>query len=254
MKTTHPYKVTPSLLLAVPLVCWPILLAESPDAANSTDAEASTAGAPLVSSAGAELNWLRIHTNNNVILAIYQPQIEKWEGEDLESRSAAAITPAGATASTYGVFWLHARADVDKTAGIVTLNDIQVTRATFPTEREKEAEYLALIRSHVPTVVQNMALDHLEASYAISPPHYHLGEVFVNVSGEPSKERIENAIRKQAAKLGADAAVIVYDRTHLFPVVYVDWWGATVSHDRQRDIVAVAIHYKDEQPVGSVPK
>ena len=85
-------------------------------------------------------------------------------------------------------------------------------------------------------------------------PHYHLGEVFVNVSGEPSKERIENAIRKQAAKLGADAAVIVYDRTHLFPVVYVDWWGATVSHDRQRDIVAVAIHYKDEQPGGSVPK
>ena len=87
-----------------------------------------------------------------------------------------------------------------------------------------------------------------------APPHYHLGEIFVNVSGEPSKERIENALRKQAAKLGADAAVIVYDRTHLFPVVYVDWWGATVSHDRQRDIVAVAIRYKNEQTGGPLSR
>lgn len=81
-------------------------------------------------------------------------------------------------------------------------------------------------------------------------PHYHLGEIFVNVSGEPSKERIENALRNQAAKLGADAAFIVYDRTHLFPVVYVDGWGATVSHDRRRDIVAVAIRYKNKQTEG----
>ena len=167
MKTIHRDIMTLSFLLTLALASAPPLLAQSPGSAIRAEAEASTANAPA-SSAGAELNWPRIHTNNSVTIAIYQPQIEKWEGEDLESRSAVAITPAGANAPLYGVFWMRARAEVDKAGGIVTLNDIQVTRAKFPTSPAMEAEYLTLIRSHVPSVVQNMALDHLEASYAIS--------------------------------------------------------------------------------------
>src|SRR5262249_42597932 len=44
-------------------------------------------------------------------------------------------------------------------------------------------------------------------------PHERIGHVFVEPSGGPPVEEIENAIRTEAAKLGADAAVIVFDRT-----------------------------------------
>lgn len=47
-----------------------------------------------VSRVGDELNWPRIYNDNNANIAIYQPEIEKWEGETLETQTAA-ITPAG---------------------------------------------------------------------------------------------------------------------------------------------------------------
>lgn len=63
---------------------------------------------------------------------------------------------------------MKARADIDKAARIVTLNDIDVTKVKFPSAPKLQDEYLALIRKHVPTVSKTVALDHVEASYAIS--------------------------------------------------------------------------------------
>ena len=97
------------------------------------------------------------------------------------------------------------------------------------------------VESYAPTDRQHVQIVSAEPSQ----PHARLGEVFVDITGQPSKEHIENAVRSKAAKLGADAAFIVSDRTHLFPVVYADYWGATVTPERQRDIVAVAIRYKE---------
>jgi hypothetical protein len=122
-----------------------------------------------VTPAGDELTWPREFQDNGTKVDIYQPQIEKWEGTDFETRSAVAVTPpGGSNAPIYGVFWMKARADVDKAARIVTLNDITVTKAKFPSVPQIESQYLALIARHVPTVSKTVALDHVEASYAVS--------------------------------------------------------------------------------------
>src|SRR6266478_4002722 len=117
---------------------------------------------------GAERSWPRQFEDNGIKVSIFQPQIEKWQGTDFETRSAVAVTPAGSNAPIYGVFWMKARADVDKAARIVTLNEIEVTKAKFPSVPELESQYLALIARHVPTVSTAVALDHVEASYAVS--------------------------------------------------------------------------------------
>jgi len=124
--------------------------------------------ARALNAAEQELGWPREFEDNGTKLAIYQPQIEKWDGTDFASRAAVAITTAGATNPVYGVIWIKARADVDKAAGIVTLNDIQITKARFPTASDHEAGYLALIRQQCPAKTRTIALDHLEASFAIS--------------------------------------------------------------------------------------
>jgi len=132
-------------------------------------ASLSLASGQEVTPAGNELTWPREFVDNGTKVDIYQPQIEKWSGTDFETRSAVAITPVGGSnAPVYGVYWMNARAAIDKAARIVTLNDIQVTRAMFPSVPELQSEYLALIRKHVPTVSKTVALDHLEASYAVS--------------------------------------------------------------------------------------
>src|SRR5712691_5183217 len=133
---------------------------------NSTGELTTTAQPP--SATGAELSWPRQFEDNGIKVSIFQPQIEKWEESDFETRSAVAVTPPGSNAPVYGVFWMKARADVDKAARIVTLNDIAVTRANFPSAPNLRSNYVTLIRKHVPLASKTIALDHLEAGYAIS--------------------------------------------------------------------------------------
>jgi hypothetical protein len=77
-------------------------------------------------------------------------------------------------------------------------------------------------------------------------PKERLGEISLTVEGEPKREAIENKLKEGAAKLGADAVFIVYDKVHVYPLVYYDWWwgpmGTTETSDRR--IVGVAIKYK----------
>jgi hypothetical protein len=81
-------------------------------------------------------------------------------------------------------------------------------------------------------------------------PYVRLGEVMLSVGGNPARDKLEDKLKQAAAKLGADAVFVVYDKTHVFPVAYADWWGGpyAVSEEIRRDIVAVAIKYKSEVP------
>jgi hypothetical protein len=73
-----------------------------------------------------------------------------------------------------------------------------------------------------------------------------LGEIMLSVGGNPPREKLEDELKRAAAKLGADAVFVMYDKTHVFPVVYADWWGGPygVYESVCRDIVAAAIKYK----------
>src|SRR5258705_8592135 len=156
MKTSNLFLVAlvAAIACSIPLYAQPTM----PAAVSSQEA----------TPAGGELAWPREFEDNGTKVDIYQPQIEKWEGADFETRAAVAITPVGSKTPLYGVFWMKARADVDKAARIVTLNDVEATKAKFPSVPELQDEYLALIRKHVPSVSKTVALDHLEASYAVS--------------------------------------------------------------------------------------
>ena len=76
-------------------------------------------------------------------------------------------------------------------------------------------------------------------------PHIRLG----NVQAEPSSTsvsaaKIQGALQEAAGKLGADAVVIVYDRTQTVgAVVTGPWWGRSVEGIQGRVIIGVAIKY-----------
>ncbi len=76
-------------------------------------------------------------------------------------------------------------------------------------------------------------------------PHEKLGQVVLQPSGNPPVEDLEKAIRTAAAQMGADAAVLVFDRTRrVGTVVEGPWWDRTAYPVYGRRIVAVAIHYR----------
>ena len=78
-------------------------------------------------------------------------------------------------------------------------------------------------------------------------PHDRLGEITVDASTDPAPpiEKVEDKLKAEAAKLGADAAVVVYDR--IAPIgAYVTgpWWGRNLDTISGRKLVAVAIKYR----------
>lgn len=82
-------------------------------------------------------------------------------------------------------------------------------------------------------------------------PHDKLGEVVVSASISPSPtiEKIETALRRHGAGLGADAIVLVHDQTQTVgSVVMGPWWSSTLSPVEARLIIAVAIRYKQNAP------
>lgn len=83
-----------------------------------------------------------------------------------------------------------------------------------------------------------------------SRPHDRLGEIVVDASLNPPPDvsKVEARFRREAAKLGADAVVVVSDRAET-----TGWWmsgpcwSPSVSSLQSRVIVGVAIKYRPEK-------
>jgi hypothetical protein len=73
-----------------------------------------------------------------------------------------------------------------------------------------------------------------------------LGEVTAEPSSDSvSAQQIEEALRKAAAKMGADAVVVVSDRTQVTgAIVTGPWYARTVQQTTGRVVVGVAIKYQ----------
>src|SRR4051794_36685371 len=96
--------------------------------------------------------------------AIYQPQVDKWDGDRLEARAAVEVKRPNSKDADYGIISITAETDVDKEDRLVELDEFQITKADFPQARGAEPAYLAAIRQRVPTAARQVPLDHLEAN------------------------------------------------------------------------------------------
>jgi len=75
-------------------------------------------------------------------------------------------------------------------------------------------------------------------------PHERLGEISLEPQGNPPVQEMEAKLRQAAAVMGADAAVMVADRTqYMGAFVSGPWWGREISPVYGRVIIAVAIRY-----------
>ncbi len=78
-------------------------------------------------------------------------------------------------------------------------------------------------------------------------PHVKLGEITVDASSSPppTPQEVDGKLRAAAAKLGADAAVVVVDTTQPgLPVAGGTWWGRTPMSRTAREVIAVAVKYR----------
>ena len=91
----------------------------------SPPAGAQPAGLPTRTA----LAWPRDLESAGEHIALYQPDVETWNGDRIAGRAAMALRGKDGP-STYGVAHFSARADIDKPSGLVQLSDIRIERET----------------------------------------------------------------------------------------------------------------------------
>ena len=137
---------------------------------GSTVAQQKLPNAPSTSKAKAQTGrtsdtgWPRTFTSGTDTFVLYQPQVDKWDGNRVDLYSAVEFKAGKDSPAKYGVVWFQARTEVDKLDRLVTLDQAQVTKVKFPVAPDKEAELTALLDKKLPGVTKTISLDRLEAA------------------------------------------------------------------------------------------
>ena len=166
-------------------------------------------GAPAAQAATPDLAWPRDFDVGNDRLELYQPQIDSWTGNRIGGRAALAIGPKDGT-PVYGFATFTADATIDKAAGLVRLDQITVTKVEVVTEPGKAPAVKQAIEQRLPKGGVTVALNQLQASYAVNQKLEALQAqpvenavpailftdtltILVPVAGEPVLKSIEGA-------------------------------------------------------------
>jgi hypothetical protein len=224
-----------SLLGIAVTLAGAMVLAQS--AGASTSQEASTVA--TAESVNGD-PWPRVFALNSATLRMYQPQVEKWEGNRLTFRAALEATPHNDKAPTFGVIWGTARTEVNRETRRVTLEDLKLTRSNFPTVADNGAGYRRLLEEQFSGSTRSIALDRLQASLAASGITHHEGfpvrneppriiishspAILIPISGKPVIRDIPDSRFKRV--MNTRALIL---RTHLDDVWYLHVYDGWLS-------------------------
>jgi len=111
--------------------------------------------------------WPREVASGNNTFSIFQPQYDRWEQGRLDGRSAVAVESQASPEPRYGVIWFTARTQVNKETGMVTLEDLTVSRADFPTVPDGGSGDLAALQRALADAPLTIALDRLQAEIEV---------------------------------------------------------------------------------------
>lgn len=111
--------------------------------------------------------WPRVIADGDHDITVYQPQVERWQDDVLEARAAVSIDKPGTETQTLGVVWFKAHTQVDKESDLVTLHNIEVVKASFPSDTANADAYAAALRRDAEGL-RSISLARLQSSLAVA--------------------------------------------------------------------------------------
>jgi len=116
-----------------------------------------------------DTGWPRtMTTTNQNQVELFQPQLENWRDNHLQARAVVEVTIPGDPHPHLGVAWFTADTVVDKTQGVVTLENVAVTRTKFSALAQEEADMPTVLSNALPLVARTIALDRLVVASVVA--------------------------------------------------------------------------------------
>jgi hypothetical protein len=156
--------------------------------------------------------WPRTITSGTKTLTVYEPQAERWDDNKLWATSAVVVKDTSAARSLYGVLRLTAHTDVDKTQQLVSLHDVEITRADFPGDPNQAGAYKKII-DDAGVLTSVLSMGRLQASLKTT-----------EVARDPSRKVVENPTPKIIVSSAPSVLVLVDGQPKLRPLA-----GTTLS-------------------------
>jgi hypothetical protein len=184
-----------------------------------------------------EQPWPRTFTSGNDTYKIYQPQVVRWEANQIHLYSAVELKIGKETAAQYGVVWFQARTEVDKVNRMVTLDQAKVTEVKFPAAHERESELSSILEKRLPTVTKTISLDRLEAELDTDdevvkrvevkndPPKITIAtkpSVQVLIDGAPQMREVPST--KLQRVINTRSIILFEENKELYFLRVQDWW------------------------------
>jgi hypothetical protein len=136
-------------------------------------AQPGLAQAPSASTDSIDAGWPRQILSGTTTFSVYQPQVDSWKGNRLAVRAAVAVRESSDAQPEFGVVWLTARTDVDKVTRLVYIQDLQISKSSFPSAPDSGAQWGGSLQRLLPRAWTNIALDRLEAELAMQQEIQH---------------------------------------------------------------------------------
>ena len=111
--------------------------------------------------------WPLQVTDNGRTFLIYQPQVDNWENNRLEGRSAVSVRKDASGQQNFGVLYFSARTELDQGSRTVTVRDAVVSKADFPAVTGGADDYLAVLRPKFAAHTWRVAQDRLQSNMEI---------------------------------------------------------------------------------------
>ena len=126
-------------------------------------ASAQQAGADFAASS----RWPVQVTDNGRTFQIYQPQVDRWENNRLEGRSAVSVRNDASGQQNFGVVYFSARTELDPGSRTVTVRDAVVSKADFPAVTTGVEDYLSVLRPQLAAQSWRVAQERLQSDMEI---------------------------------------------------------------------------------------
>lgn len=163
--------------------------------------------------------WPRLIDLGGATATLHQPQVEGWNGNRIRFRAVVGVSAPNRAEDAFGTIWADAVTHVDRVARLVVLDEVTLTRATFPTLADGGSSYLRALQARLARAPQTVALDRLQASLATSrnvtpagvpvqnvPPRIFVSDgpaVLVPISGPPVLRRMAGSAFERVANTRA---------------------------------------------------
>jgi hypothetical protein len=173
----------------------------------------------LLQAAVAKDPWPRHASTSAGIATIYQPQVDTWKGDKLVFHAAVAFAATDSAPPTFGVVYASARTETDKENRTVTLEDMQLTGAKYPSRPDSVKPYLAALRAKMPSTARVISLDQVQMSLLVvtdkskmkqipvknAPPTIYFSQtpaILVLINGNPAPRAVPGTSAQRIINTG----------------------------------------------------